>query len=128
VLNGGNPTPDFDFAETIQYPIGTRPDPNYQRPVYSFGKHASANGVIEYMSDTFGGKLKHRLLVCRYNNGSDSIALTLDRNGNVIRDEFGFDGLRDLVNPLDITEDRRNGNLYVSEYGALRITLMRPAK
>ena len=56
----------------------------------------------------------------------DIIVLTLDKDGNVIGDAFGYPGLSQLVNPLDITQDRRNGNLYVSEYGALRITLLRP--
>ncbi len=126
VLNGGNPTAGYDFAEAIQYPIGTQPDPAYVPPAYSFGKHVSADGAAEYMSNTFGGRLKHKLLICRYNVGSDILALTLDKNGNVVSDAFGFAGTTQLVNPLDITEDRRNGNLYVSEYGALRITLLRP--
>jgi glucose/arabinose dehydrogenase len=126
VLNGGNPTAAYDFAESFQYPVGTQPDPDYTPPAYSFGKHVSSNGVIEYVGNAFGGKLNHKLLVCRYNVGSDIIALTLDKDGNVIGDAFGFPGMSQLVNPLDITEDRRAGNLYVSEYGALRITLIRP--
>ena len=128
VLNGGNPTAAYDFAEAIQYPVGTRPDADYVPPVYSFGKHVSADGAVEYMSNMFNGKLKHRLLVCRYNVGSDILALTLDKAGNVVSDAFGFPGTTQLVNPLDITEDRRNGDLYVSEYGALRITLLRPSE
>ena len=126
VLNGGNPTGGYDFAETFQYPVGTNPDPDYVPPCYSFGKHVSANGVIEYMGDAFGGRLKHKLMVCRYNVGSDIIALGLDAKGDVNSEKFGIAGLSNLVNPLDITEDHRNGNLYISEYGALRITLCRP--
>jgi hypothetical protein len=128
VLNGGNPTAGYDVAETIQYPRGVRPDPQYEPPIYSFGKHASANGIIEYSSDAFLGRLKGALLVCRYNVGADIIALTLDRGGNVVADAFGFTGLTNLHNPLDLAEDRKNGNLYVSEYGARQITLFRPAK
>ncbi len=126
ILNGGNPTAGYDFAEVSQYPVGTKPDPDFVPATYSFGKHVSADGIIEYTGSAFGGKLNHKLLVCRYNIGSDIIALTLDANGNVISDRFGILGLTNLVNPLDITEDRRSGNLYVSEYGALRITLFRP--
>ena len=127
ILNGGNPTAGYDFAEASQYPVGTQPDPDYVPAAYSFGKHASADGAVEYMSNTFGGKLKHKLLVCRYNVGSDILALTLDKNGNVVADTFGFPGATQLINPLDITEDRRNGNLYVSEYGAAsHHTLARP--
>ena len=128
MLNGGNPTREFDFAETVQYPVGIRPDKDFVPATWSFGKHTSANGVIEYRSDTFGGKLKGKLMVCRYNVGSGIIVLTLDDKGDVIGDAFGYEGLTGLINPLDITEDRRNGNLYVTEYGALRITLLRPAK
>ncbi|HEV7807455.1 MAG TPA: choice-of-anchor D domain-containing protein, partial [Solirubrobacteraceae bacterium] len=35
-------------------------------------------------------------------------------------------GLTGFVDPLDLIEDRRNGNLYVTELGASRITLLRP--
>lgn len=126
VLNGGNPTSAYDPFETFQYPVGTQPDSAYVRPAYSFGKHVSANGVIEYVGKAFGGKLNGALMVCRYNVGSDILVLTLDKAGNVTGDMFGIPGLSQLANPLDITEDRKTGNLYVSEYGALRITLMRP--
>jgi hypothetical protein len=126
VLNGGNPTARYDFAETFQYPVGTLPDPRYRRPVYSFGKHVSANGLIEYRGDAFGGKLKGSLLICRYNAGSDIIVLGLDQNGKVNSERFGIAGLSQLANPLDLVEDRRNGNLYASEYGAMRIALFRP--
>jgi len=37
-------------------------------------------------------------------------------------------GLSALTNPLDLAEDEATGNLYVSEYGARRITLLRPVK
>ena len=126
VLNGGNPTADYDFAETVQYPLGVKPDPDFVPAIYSFGKHVSANGIIEYQSSAFAGRLKHQLLICRYNVGSDIIALALDKNGNVTSDRFGILGLSNLINPLDLTEDARTGNLYISEYGAMRITLCRP--
>jgi glucose/arabinose dehydrogenase len=128
VLNGGNPTSLYDVAETSQYPVGIEPDPAYVPPVYSFGKHISANGIIEYQGSAFNGRLKHSLLVCRYNVGSDVIALWLDGRGSVVADDSALTGLSNLRNPLDITEDRRNGNLYISEYGARQITLFQPAK
>lgn len=126
ILNGGNPTAEYDFAEVCQYPVGTQPDPNWTPAVYDFGKHVSANGVIEYTSSAFGGRFKGKLMVCRYNVGSDIIVLSLDANGNVVGEEFGIPGASELINPLDLCEDPRTGNIYVSEYGALRLTLLRP--
>lgn len=126
VLNGGNPTAGYDFAEVPQYPVGTKPDPKFVPAAHDFGKHVSPNGIIEYRGEAFGGRLHRRLMVCRYNVGSDIIVLTLDKHGNVVREQFGLPGLSELTNPLDLTEDQRTGNLYVSEYGAMRLTLLRP--
>ena len=126
VLNGGNPTAKWDFGEIVQYPVGTKPDPNWQPAVWDLGRHVSANGAIEYKSDQFGGKLKGKLLICRYNWGSDLIAIGLDASGDVSYAESGFPGTTHLQSPLDVTEDLKTGNLYVSEYGAQRIDLLRP--
>ncbi len=126
VLNGGNMNGGLGFAEVNDYPLGTKPDPQWQPACFDFGPHVSANGVIEYMSDTFNGKLKHTLMVCRYNAGSDIIILRLNDKGDVASTEVGVPGLTNLNAPLDITEDQTNGDLYVSEYGAHCITLMRP--
>lgn len=126
VLNGANPTAGYDFAEVPVYPVGTQPDSQYVRPAFVFGQHISANGVIEYQSPACDGKLKGRLLVCRYNRGSDVIALTLNASGEVIDEQAYIPGLREFKNPLDLVEDRANGNIYVSEYGARKITLCRP--
>jgi hypothetical protein len=126
ILNGGNPTASFDFAELPLYPVGTQPDKDWQRAVYVFGRHVSADGAIEYKDVAFGGKLDKTLMVCRYNFGSDILILHLDKEGNVVRDDCKVPGLSGFTNPLDITEDKTNGNLYVSEYGAQCITLLRP--
>ena len=126
VLNGGNPTPDVDFAEVSEYPVGTKPDADWQPSAYDFGCHVSANGTLQYKSDVFGGVLKGMLIVCRYNVGSDLICIGLDEKGNVNRTITGLPGLTNLVNPLDVTEDTTNGNLYVSEYGLQSICLLKP--
>jgi glucose/arabinose dehydrogenase len=127
VLNGGNPTADFDFAETVDYPVGTQPDKNWQRAIFSFGKHVSANGALEYRGGAFGGKLNGWILVCRYNVGADLIAVHVDRSGKADGVREGIAGCGDLNNPLDLCEDLRSGAIYVSEYGAQRLTLLRPA-
>ena len=125
VLNGGNPGGPHTPATIPLYPLGTKPDRDWTPAVYDFGPHVSANGVIEYLGDAFGGRLNHTLIVCRFNAGSDLVCVLPDKNG-----EFSWarsiGGSEDLNQPLDVTEDLRNGNLYVSEYGAKRITLMRP--
>jgi hypothetical protein len=127
VLNGGN-MGGGTSAELSEYPVGTKPDPMWHPATFDFGPHVSANGVIEYMSPTFDGKLQHDLIVCRYNAGSDLIDLHLDDNGNVAYTQVGIPGFTNLNAPLDVTEDRTNGNIYVAEYGGRCITLLRPAK
>jgi glucose/arabinose dehydrogenase len=130
VLNGGNLTAAADPFEVPQYPVGTKPDANWEPPVYDFGNHVSANGVLEYRNrSAFGGKLAGWLIVCRYNVGADLLALEPDNATGEIRSAaVGIAGFGNLVNPLDVTEDVRTGNLYVSEYGAQRLVLLRPSK
>jgi glucose/arabinose dehydrogenase len=126
ILNGGNPTRGFDFAEVGDYPVGTRPEPDWQRAIFSFGKHVSANGAIEYRGDAFDGNLDGWIIVCRYNVGADLIALHVNRDGQVDGVHQGIAGFTGLENPLDLVEDTETGAIYVSEYGKQRITLLRP--
>ena len=72
------------------------------------GQDAGA-GVIEYRSSAFGGRLRNKLLVCRYNAGSDILCLTLDSEGNVASETAAIAGLTGFINPLDLTEDVRSG-------------------
>jgi hypothetical protein len=126
VLNGGNPTTRPDLFEMPLYPVGTQPDSQWRPAVYDFGLHVSPNGIIEYRGNACGGKLDRKLLICRYNVGSDIICVGLAANGDVASAEGSIPGLRDFSNPLDLTEDPTTGFLYISEYGAQRITLARP--
>lgn len=126
VLNGGNPTDGNERSEISQYPVGTKPDPDWQPAVYDFGPHVSANGTIEYRSDAFGGKLRNALIVCRFNAGSDLISIKLKDDGTVDYTLTGIPGFTNLNAPLDLCEDRTNGNIYVTEYGARCVTLLRP--
>jgi glucose/arabinose dehydrogenase len=127
ILNGGNPTGGYDFAEVPQYPVGTLPDPQWAPAVFDFGKHVSANGIIQYKSDAFGGRLKRRLLVCRYNVPGDIAVLELGPSGAVTSHTSRITGFSALSNPLDLVEDTSTGSIYVSEYGARRLLLLRPA-
>lgn len=127
VLNGGNPSAAVDRAEVQEYPVGTQPDRNWRGAAFNFGLHKSPNGVIEYRSNAFGGLLEGRLLVIRYSQGDDIVVLTPGGPSfNVVGSHTGIAGLTGFTNPLDLVENKANGYLYVAEYGAERITLLRP--
>ena len=131
VLNGGNPTSGVDSFEVTKYPVGTRPDRNFRGVAFDFNVHKSPNGAIEYKSDVFDGALKGWLIVTRYSENDDLIALkpggpSLD----IVAARERVQGSNNsLSNPLDLVEDTRNGNLYVIEFSTdnmSKITLLKP--
>lgn len=129
VMNGGNPTNGTDPAQVTTYPVGTQPDPNFRGFAYDFGLHRSPDGIIEYRSCLFGGALKGKLLVVRYSQGDDIMVLTPGGpSQDITTTQTGITGFTGFSDPLDLTEDRRTGNIYVAEYApsASRITLLRP--
>jgi len=132
VLNGGNPTAGADMAEATDYPVGTLPDRNYRGYAYDFGLHTSPNGVIEEYTLAGNTALKNKLMVVRYSAGKDIVVLTPGgANGDIISSQSGITGLTGFnPSPLDLTEDRSNGNLYVAQLdettGSGTITLVRP--
>ena len=125
VLNGGNPDGKNRFNEIHEYSVGTLPDPDYEPPILDFGAHCSADGIIECKGNAFGGRLDGKLMVCRYNAGQDVFCVGLDAAGNV-SELISGEGLTELNTPLALTEDLRNGNLYVTEYGVKKIVLLKP--
>jgi len=131
VLNGGDPTPGADGpAEVPAYPDGTQPDRNYRGAAFDFGLNKSPNGVIEYRSNAFGGSLKGKLLVVRYSNNDDIVVLDpSEADGDIGSSQTGIPGTSGFKDPLDLTEDPRTGNLYVTEYDQTgqgqRITLLK---
>lgn len=106
-------------------------DVNY-RPGYNFGLNNSPNGVIEYKSSNFNNALKGKLLVCRFSGGGDIVVMqpgSMTKNSDAAADKIydivrvttgsgnnGLVGMSAFGNPLDITEDVTNGNLYIVEY------------
>ena len=122
ILNGGNPTSEVDPAEVVAqgqyagYAVGTQPEPNYRGFVYDFGRNRSADGIIEYKSDTFNRAIKNKLLVVNYSGGDNILALAPDADGNIPRGNV-TQLISGLTDPLDLVEDTRNnrGNLYVAE-------------
>ncbi|RDC61745.1 Ig-like domain-containing protein [Adhaeribacter pallidiroseus] len=143
ILFGGNPTSGTDPGEVVWtengvqqgYKVGTPSEPNYRGFIYDFGLNISANGAIEYKSNAFNGKLRGKMMVCRFSGGDDIIILAPDAtNKSKITATEGIKvpGLRrPFANPLDVIEDVKTGNLYVSEYydgngdGKPRITLLK---
>jgi glucose/arabinose dehydrogenase len=131
VLNGGNPTSGVDPFEVSQYPVGVKPDSRWQAPIADLGLHRSADGIAEYRSGAFGGALQGNLLIAEFSGGDDLIAVRLAADGSYAGRFSLYGGLN---NPLDVTADPRNGNIWVAEYGAWDgtgtggvITLLRPA-
>jgi hypothetical protein len=131
VLNGGNPTSGSDRGEVAAYPLGTLPDRNWRGFAYDFGEHASANGVIEEYTSAPTSALRGKLLVVRYSAGKDIIVLTPGGpNQDIVAAETLITGLTDFKpSPLDLTENRTNGHLYVAQLdeqtGSGKITLVR---
>ena len=123
VLNGGNPTAGADAMEIAEYPVGTRPEKTYRRPAYVFGKNYSPNGLIEYVAP--GSPLDGHILVTRYSDGKDVIALKLNAAGDVSEVVTGLSGLTGLRDPLDLIQRPGTGDLYVAEYSGGAITLLR---
>ena len=70
-------------CELPEYPVGTKPDPNYQGPAYIFGPDYSPDGIIQYSGNAFGGALNGHLLITRYSAGKDIIDLTLNSGGGI---------------------------------------------
>ncbi|MFI5838070.1 Ig-like domain-containing protein [Micromonospora sp. NPDC051300] len=127
VLAGGNPNAGADPFEVPAYPVGTQPDPNFDLAgTYDAGLHASANGAVEYRGGAFGGALRGKLLVVRYSAGQDIETFDVAPGGALSNRTTGLAGLTGFSQPLDVTEDTATGNLYVTELGANRITLLRP--
>ncbi len=127
VFNGGNPTAGVDPGEATDYPVGVLPDRSWS-PSYDLGAHYSPNGVIEYKSDVFGPALKGKIIVARYSAGKDLQVLTPAADGSIAGALDPVPGMTGLDDPLDVTEDTRNGNLYVTELGSYDVVLLRPGR
>lgn len=132
VMNGGNPTSGTDKAEVPAYPAGTLPDVNWRGYAFDFKNNASANGVIEYKYSAFNGALKGKLLVVRFSQHDDIIVLTpgVSKDIESYIEGSSITGFSGFIDPLDLVENVKNGNIYVSEYDRFgdsgRITLLKP--
>jgi hypothetical protein len=126
VLNGGNPDGGKDDYQVHDYPVGTLPDRNWHRPVWNTGLSPSCNGLIEYEGSEFGGALDGKILTTRYSGGKDILLLSPAPDGKITEAVTGIDGFTQFIDPLDLVEDLANGDIYVSEFGGQRLTLLKP--
>ena len=128
VLFGGNPDNKSDHYQVHTYPIGTKPDRNWHPALWNLGISLSDNGLIEYKSDKFGGALKGKILTTGYSGMKDVEVIALNAEGTVAETVTGIHGFTQFNNPLDIVEDPATGNLYVSEFGGQKLTLLKPVE
>ena len=122
---------ETSYRDVAKYPDDLGPDVNYREVAYDFGMNKSPNGVVEYKSDAFNGKLKGMLLVARFSGQDDILVLQPGNNsGDIIHAFPDVPGLQSLDDPLELVEDESNGNLYVAQYdrdggGKQKILLLR---
>ncbi len=126
VLNGGNPDNAKGDYQVHDYPKGTLPDRNWQRPAWNLGYSYSCDGLIEYKGNAFNGALNGKILTTRYSGGKDILVLNAQPDGKITESVAGIDGFTQFVDPLDLAEDYNTGNLYVAEFGGQRLTLLKP--
>ena len=122
VLNRG----EVDVLDSAY--IGIHPSESFHQEglLFNFKNNKSPGGVIEYQSRAFGEKLKGMLMVTRYSQQDDLILLKLSQEGGIAEVYDGSClGLDNFADPLDIVEDTRTGNLYVSEAKTKQISLLK---
>ncbi len=135
ILNGGEVGfPGYPTTDVEQYPDSVSYDPNYRGPAGTFGQNISPDGSLEYKGNAFGN-LRGKLLVTRYNQGSDVVAVTFGSDGNASGSLTESIVPQNSFNdPIDIAENPSTGYLYVSSYDQFSgeaatkagITLLRP--
>ena len=129
VLNAGNnpATPTAPGTAESKYVSGQKADPNYGGVAFDFEFNKSPDGALEYTSSAFGGQLKGRLVITRFSQNNDLIFLQPDAStGKILgaQTSVGITGVANttmigvsgFLDPLEVVEDKRNGNLYVNQY------------
>lgn len=131
ILRGGNPTAGVDVDEVVAkhpfkgYPVGVKPDPDYNPHIFDFGDKQSADGIIELKSGAYGSSFKNNLLVARYSAGDDIMAIKLNSAGQVVGSSIFADN---LINVLDLTEHIPSGRIYAAQFRGFdsKITMLSP--
>jgi glucose/arabinose dehydrogenase len=97
---------------------------NFVAPIHDLGRKKSYNGIIEYRSTAFGGALRGDLLTTSFAQGQHILRIELSKNGwDVVRTS---ELVGNLADPLPLAQGP-DGTIYVGEFGAGRVTVLRPA-
>ena len=125
IMAGGNPTAGNDPDQLTGvdgvsgYAVGVAPDPDYSAAILNLGSSRAPTGVIEYQSNTFGGRMQNRILFTEYSSGDDIVLLDLNQDGTVATSSILAGGSVNpdwgMANPVDLVENTANGHLYVAE-------------
>lgn len=102
---------------------GVAPLATYVRPIHNLGLNRSADGIIEYTSDVFGGALKGELLITNYSVGDDITRIKLAADGRSVVESRQLVG--GFSNPLPLVQSP-DGTLYVGEHGSDTVSVLRP--
>ena len=103
---------------------GVAPDPDYTLPLLELGVHISANGIIEYMSETaFYGKLFGQLIISDYSVGDDLTRTKLSPDGRQVEEHVVL--AAGFTNPLPLAQDP-HGNIYVGELRPDKVCALKP--
>ena len=96
---------------------------DYVAPIHSLGNNRSANGILEYRSNAFCGKLRGELLISNYSVGDNISRSRLSADGGSVTASGSLVG--GFTDPLPIAEGP-NGRIFVGEFGIGRVTVLNP--
>ncbi|HKB01112.1 MAG TPA: Ig-like domain-containing protein [Gemmataceae bacterium] len=121
VLMGGNPTAGIDPWEVPEYPVGVKPDPNFNPANLIFNLKSidgtSANGCCEYK---LAGPLNGRLLICFYEGTHTLHTFAFNAKGTVVTDHRPILGEDNeslkFIQPLDVAV-HPSGRICVADFG-----------
>lgn len=123
VLLGGNPTRGKDPWEVPVYPVGVKPDPNFNPDLlYDIrpGGGNSANGMCEYTGPGCQGPLRNRLLIAYFSGGRCIQTFAFAADGKVVDERPLVDPAGKILRfnqPLDLCVHPATGRLYVAVFG-----------
>ena len=114
VLNGGNPTQGKDPFEVKQYPVGVKPDKDFD-PTLLYDLRGdggtSPNGITPYFDD---------LLIATFSGARTILRADLNNKGEVVgvNSLVGANGKKvNFSKPLDVTVNSGSGIVYVADFG-----------
>ncbi|MEL7314369.1 MAG: PQQ-dependent sugar dehydrogenase, partial [Cyanobacteria bacterium J06559_3] len=114
VLNGGNPTSGKDPFEVKNYPVGVKPDKDFDPSLlYDLRGEGgtSPNGITPYFDD---------LLIATFSGARTILRADLNNQGEIVEVDslVGEDGKKvRFSKPLDVAVNSDSGIVYVADFG-----------